>query len=128
MSGVLVLCLASTNNSLLQLTRTAEGYYQYINGWNSNEGPSNVWFSYEVKTRSATYLLVDCPQFSRDDILRRAQDDAHSFIFHPFMIDTILAKEYCWSWQTLIDEYRDELLQFVGLIFTTVLEISAIKH
>ena len=125
MSGVLVLYIASANNSLHQLTLTAEGYYQYINGWNG--GPSNVWFSYEVKTRSATYLLVDCPQFSRDYILRRAQDDAHSFIFRPFMIDTILAKEYCWSWQTLIDEYRDELLQWVGLILTTVLEISAIK-
>ena len=115
MSGVLVLCLASTNNSLLQLTRIAEGYYQYINGWNSNEGPSNVWFSYEVKTRSATYLLVDCPQFSREYILRRAHDDVHSVILRPLMIDTILAKEYSWSWQTVIDTHRDELFQWVGL-------------
>ena len=125
-SGVQVLLFANANDSLYQLKKTAEGYYQYINGWNG--GPSNVWFSYEVKTRSATYLLVDCPQFSRDYILRRAQDDARSLIFRPFMIDTILAKEYCWSWQTLIDIYRDELLQWVGLSLDTVLQTFTVEY
>ncbi len=121
MSEVLVLCFASANKSLLQLTRTTEGYYQYLNGWNG--GPSNVWFSYDVKTRSATYLLIDCPLCSKDYILRRAHDDVRSLIFRPFMIDMILAKEYCFSWQSLIDNYRAELLQWVGFNFTIVLGI-----
>ena len=125
-SGVQVLLFANADKSLYQLTRATEGYYGYINGWQG--GPSNVWFSYELKTRSATYLLVDCPQFSRDYILRRAQDDARSLIFRPFMIDTILAKEYCWSWQALIDAYRDELLRWVGLSLNTVLQEFAVEY
>ena len=125
-SRVQVLLFANANYSLYQLTRTAEGYYEYINQWNAY--PSNVWFSYEAKKRSATYLLVDCPQFSRDHILRRAQDDTRSLLFRPFMIDTILAKEYCWSWQTFIDNYRAELLQWVGLSLNIVLQNCALKY
>ncbi|KAL2040003.1 hypothetical protein N7G274_007406 [Stereocaulon virgatum] len=87
-----------------------EGHYQYLNGWNT--GPSNVWFSYTVKSGSSTYLLFDCPLQTKDRILRRAHEDVIAMLSCPFAIDMLIAEECCSSWESLVDRFREELLHW----------------
>lgn len=106
--------LASLETCFLADADLTEGYYQYLNGWDA--GPSNVWFSYDVNTGSSTYLLFDCPIYSKDRILRRAHDDVFAILSNPFAIDMLIAEECCYSWESLVSRFREELLHWVRLV------------
>ena len=108
--------LMASFNKASRLKQIIEGHYQYLNGW--NVGPSNVWFSYSVKTRSSTYLLFDCPLQTKDRILRRAHEDVFAMLSCPFAIDMLIVEECCSSWESLVDRFREELLHWVRLALT----------
>ncbi|KAK3174740.1 hypothetical protein OEA41_001986 [Lepraria neglecta] len=91
-------------------SKSNEGYYQYLTGWDA--GPSNAWFSYNVNTGSSTYLLFDCPIYSKDRILRRAHEDVFAMLSCPFAIDMLIAEECCSSWESLVNRFREELLHW----------------
>ncbi|KAL8689319.1 MAG: hypothetical protein Q9218_004983 [Villophora microphyllina] len=89
-------------------SNTVECFYQYLNGW--NRGPSYVWFSHEPT--SSTYLLLDCPENAKINIVRQAQEDPVSFLACPFIIDAFIAGECANSWLDYIDEPRHRLLHW----------------
>ena len=73
-----------------------------------------MWFSYDVKSGSLTYLLLDCTQDAKRNILNRAQEDPTALISCPFAVDVIIMKDSCYSWRDISDRYREQLLYWVS--------------
>lgn len=73
-----------------------------------------VWFSYNLSTRSTTYLLVNCPNNARDQIVHCALRENPELLVRPCTIDTFLANNYCSEWARNIDRSRKNLLAYVS--------------
>lgn len=90
-----------------------DGFYHYFENWEL--GPLHLWvvagyltweltpkisrwFSYDPFSRSTTYLLIDCPERSKEIIERKAQTKERDFLLQPLAIDYLIAEE-CASWR-----------------------------
>ena len=80
-------------------------------GWNE---PSYIWLSHSLDSGSSTYLLIDCPELVKSDIIRRAHNDANGLSSCPFIIEALVARECCDSWKGEIDYLRGQLLHWVS--------------
>ncbi|PMD17777.1 hypothetical protein NA56DRAFT_265976 [Hyaloscypha hepaticicola] len=81
-----------------------DGFYHYFNEWNL--GPLHTWFSYNVKSKSTTYLLFDCPEKIKERLT------AGDFLPDPFAVDLLLAEE-CALWrEKLINMHYQQIFNW----------------
>lgn len=82
-----------------------DGFYHYFNEWNL--GPLHTWFSYNVKSKSTTYLLFDCPEKIKERLT------AGDFLPDPFAVDLLLVEE-CALWrEKLINMHYQQIFNWV---------------
>lgn len=93
------------------LNVTIDGFYHYFNQW--DKGPLHVWFSYNITTKSTTYILVDCPDSVEYQISQRSQDQSDHSLHRPLAIDYLIA-EACVLWRKVfINTHWEEIFEWV---------------
>ena len=82
-----------------------DGFYHYFNEWHL--GPLHTWFTYNVKSKSTTYLLFDSPEKIKERLT------AGDFLPDPFAVDLMLAEE-CALWrEKLINKHYQQIFNWV---------------
>jgi hypothetical protein len=82
-----------------------DGFYHYFNEWHL--GPLHTWFRYNVKSKSTTYFLFDCPEKIKERLA------AGDFPPDPLAVDLMLAEE-CALWrEKLINKHYQQIFNWV---------------
>ncbi|KAL8971540.1 MAG: hypothetical protein Q9197_003223 [Variospora fuerteventurae] len=59
---------------------------------------------------TSTYLLLNCPERSKYDLVNGAHEDPILLAASPFVVDAYITNECCSSWKRNLDDLRDQLL------------------
>jgi len=88
-----------------------DGFYSYFNEWDL--GPLHVWFSYDVRSRSTTYFLVDCPESVKERIVASDCARCNCTLYRPLQIDLLIV-EQCADWrEKFIEKHYKQIFEWV---------------
>lgn len=92
--------------------KSSEGLYPFTSG--SGAGLSNVWFSYDLSTHSAHYIVSNCPADAKLQISRCAKGRHSDLLCRPYAIDVLIAEVCAREKANGYVESRQKLSQYVG--------------